>query len=32
MESGEAKINAFIGPSNVSVITGTKIYQFLVDD
>jgi len=32
MDSGEAKINAFIGPSNVSVITGTKIYQFLVDD
>ena len=32
MESGEAKINAFIGPSNVSVITGTKIYQFLVED
>ena len=32
MDSGEAKINAFIGPSNVSVITGTKIYDFLVKD
>ncbi len=32
MDTGEAKINAFIGPSNVSVITGTKVYQFLVDD
>jgi len=32
MDSGEAKINAFIGPSNVSVITGTKIYEFLVKD
>ena len=32
MDSGEAKINAFIGPSNVSVITGTKVYEFLVKD
>ena len=31
MDSGEAKINAFIGPSNVSVITGTKAYDFLVE-
>lgn len=26
MQSGEAKINAFIGPSHVSVISGAKIY------
>jgi hydrogenase expression/formation protein HypD len=32
MDSGDAKINAFIGPSNVSVITGAKNYQFLVDE
>ncbi|AZV46424.1 hydrogenase formation protein HypD [Nautilia sp. PV-1] len=31
MDSGEAKINAFIGPSHVSVIIGAKSYQFLVD-
>jgi len=27
MEDGEAKIGAFIGPSHVSVITGSKIYE-----
>jgi hydrogenase expression/formation protein HypD len=27
MDSGEAKVNAFIGPSHVSVITGSKIYE-----
>ena len=27
MDSGDAKINAFIGPSHVSVITGSKIYE-----
>ena len=27
MQSGEAKINAFLGPSHVSVITGYKIYE-----
>jgi len=27
MAGGEAKINAFIGPSHVSVISGAKIYQ-----
>jgi len=27
MEGGEAKINAFIGPSHVSVISGAKIYK-----
>ena len=32
MDSKEAKINAFIGPSNVSVITGAKNYEFLVED
>lgn len=32
MNSGEAKINAFIGPSHVSVIIGAKSYQFLVDE
>jgi len=32
MDSGEAKINAFIGPSHVSVIIGAKSYQFLVDE
>jgi len=31
MDSGEAKINAFIAPSHVSVITGAKIYQEFVD-
>ncbi len=30
MDSGEAKINAFIAPSNVSVIIGAKAYKFLV--
>lgn len=29
MADGEAKINAFIGPSHVSVITGAKIYSAL---
>lgn len=32
MDSGEAKVNAFIGPSHVSVITGSKIYEPLSDD
>ncbi len=32
LDSGEAKINAFIGPSHVSVITGAKIYKFLADE
>ena len=32
MNDGEAKINAFIGPSHVSVIIGAKSYQFLVDE
>ncbi len=32
LDSGEAKINAFIGPSHVSVITGAKAYEFLVKD
>ena len=27
MQDGEAKIGAFIGPSHVSVITGSKIYE-----
>lgn len=31
MDSGDAKIDAFIGPSHVSVITGTKIYQEISD-
>jgi hydrogenase expression/formation protein HypD len=31
MNSKEAKIDAFIGPSHVSVITGAKIYQEIVD-
>ncbi|WP_457640906.1 hydrogenase formation protein HypD [Persephonella sp.] len=31
MNSGEAKIDAFIGPSHVSVIAGAKIYQEFVD-
>ncbi len=31
MNSGEAKIDAFIGPAHVSVITGAKIYQEIVD-
>lgn len=30
MQSGEAKIDAFLGPSHVSVITGYKIYEPLV--
>ncbi len=29
MSDGTAKINAFIGPSHVSVITGAKIYEYL---
>jgi hydrogenase expression/formation protein HypD len=32
MQSGEAKVNAFIGPSHVSVITGSKIYEPLSRD
>ena len=32
MDGGEAKINAFIGPSHVSVIIGAKSYEFLVND
>jgi len=32
MDSGEAKINAFIGPSHVSVIIGAKSYEFLIKD
>jgi len=32
LDGGEAKINAFIGPSHVSVITGAKAYEFLVKD
>ena len=32
MDGGEAKINAFIGPSHVSVIIGAKAYEFLVKD
>ncbi|RUM61933.1 MAG: hydrogenase formation protein HypD, partial [Persephonella sp.] len=31
MDSGEAKIDAFIAPSHVSVITGAKIYKEIVD-
>jgi len=31
MESKEANIDAFIGPSHVSVITGAKIYKDIVD-
>ncbi|MBD1577164.1 hydrogenase formation protein HypD [Vibrio sp. S11_S32] len=31
MSDGRAKVNAFIGPSHVSVITGAKIYQRVVD-
>ncbi|MEO1928254.1 MAG: hydrogenase formation protein HypD [Nautiliaceae bacterium] len=29
MDTGDAKINAFIGPSHVSVIIGAKAYEFL---
>ena len=32
MDGGEAKINAFIGPSHVSVIIGAKSYEFLAKD
>ncbi|WP_050769082.1 hydrogenase formation protein HypD [Caminibacter mediatlanticus] len=32
LDSGEAKINAFIGPSHVSVITGAKVYKFLAEE
>ena len=32
MDGGEAKVNAFIGPSHVSVITGSKIYEPLSAD
>ncbi len=31
MDSGKAKIDAFIGPSHVSVIAGAKIYKEIVD-
>ena len=31
MDGGEAKVNAFIGPSHVSVISGSKIYEPLSD-
>ncbi len=31
MQSGEAKIDAFLGPSHVSVITGYKIYEPLAE-
>jgi len=31
MDDGEAKIDAFLGPSHVSVITGAKIYAPLVE-
>ncbi|TKB54697.1 hydrogenase formation protein HypD [Ferrimonas aestuarii] len=31
MADGQAQVNAFIGPSHVSVITGAKIYQPIVD-
>ena len=31
MDSGEARIDAFIGPAHVSVITGAKMYQEIVD-
>ncbi len=31
MDSKESKIDAFIGPSHVSVITGAKIYKEIVD-
>lgn len=31
MSSGDAKIDAFLGPSHVSVITGYKIYEPLVE-
>ena len=31
MEGGEAKVNAFIGPSHVSVIAGSKIYEPLAE-
>ncbi|SDI60629.1 Hydrogenase maturation protein HypD [Ferrimonas sediminum] len=31
MADGQAKVNAFIGPSHVSVITGAKVYQPIVD-
>ena len=31
MSSGEARINAFLGPSHVSVITGSKIYEPLAE-
>ena len=32
MDGGEAKVNAFIGPAHVSVITGSKIYEPLSAD
>ena len=31
MDGGEAKVNAFIGPSHVSVISGSKIYEPLAE-
>jgi len=32
LDDGKAKINAFIGPSHVSVIIGAKSYEFLAKD
>jgi len=32
MDSEDARINAFIGPSHVSVIIGAKSYEFLVEN
>ncbi len=32
LESDDCKIDAFIGPSHVSVITGSKIYEEFVKD
>jgi len=32
LDGGEAKINAFIGPSHVSVIIGAKAYEFLAKE
>jgi len=31
LSDGKAKIDGFIGPSHVSVITGSKIYDFIAD-
>ena len=32
LDSDDCKIDAFIGPSHVSVITGSKVYQEFIDD